>query len=160
MGTPLRIRQAVRALVVRPDDAVLLVRFEFPDETVWATPGGGIEDDEEHPEALRRELHEEVGLREFTMGPALWTRTRLWPWSPLWDGQSETFYLVRVPEHFEPAPLLSWDQLRLEGVTAVAWWTPEAMATTSERFTPSRLVELHEHLRRHGPPDAPFDVGV
>ncbi|MFM7686187.1 MAG: NUDIX domain-containing protein, partial [Actinomycetota bacterium] len=40
----LRIRDAVRALVLDPDDRILMVRFEFPDAgTRWALPGGGIE---------------------------------------------------------------------------------------------------------------------
>ncbi|HEX2427771.1 MAG TPA: NUDIX domain-containing protein [Gaiellaceae bacterium] len=36
----LRLRDAVRAVVVDPDERVLLVRFEFPNRTGWATPGG------------------------------------------------------------------------------------------------------------------------
>ena len=52
----LRIRPAARALVVDPDDRVLLVRFEFPAGTRWALPGGGIEPGETPEEAIRREL--------------------------------------------------------------------------------------------------------
>ena len=44
----LRIREAVRALVLDPEHRVLLVRFEFRDGTRWALPGGGL-DDNEHP---------------------------------------------------------------------------------------------------------------
>ena len=43
--TEIRIRQAVRALLVTPDRHILLVRFEFPTRTVWSLPGGGIDDD-------------------------------------------------------------------------------------------------------------------
>ena len=41
--TELRIRQAVRALLVTDADEIMLVRFEFPKGTVWSTPGGGLE---------------------------------------------------------------------------------------------------------------------
>ena len=58
----LRIRPAARAIVLDPDDRILLVRFEFPDGTFWATPGGGIEPGETPEEAVRRELAEEAGL--------------------------------------------------------------------------------------------------
>ena len=58
-GSELRIREAVRALVIDPDDRVLLVRFEFPNTgTHWATPGGGVEPGETDHQALRRELDE------------------------------------------------------------------------------------------------------
>ena len=43
----LRIRSSVRAVVLDPADRVLLVRFEFPTATVWATPGGGQEPGED-----------------------------------------------------------------------------------------------------------------
>ena len=39
----LRIRPSARAVVIDPEGRVLLVRFEFPRGTVWATPGGGQE---------------------------------------------------------------------------------------------------------------------
>ena len=65
----MRIREAVRALVLDPDDRVLLVRFEFPTATVWAMPGGGIEAGETIDDALRRELTEELGLSRDTADP-------------------------------------------------------------------------------------------
>src|SRR5215216_2278932 len=45
-STALPLRPAVRALVLDPADRVLLVRFQWPDKTVWAPPGGGIESGE------------------------------------------------------------------------------------------------------------------
>ena len=66
----LRLRQAVRAIVLDPDDRILLVRFEFPPagpglarRVVWATPGGGLEDGESDGAGIRRELLEEARLR-------------------------------------------------------------------------------------------------
>jgi ADP-ribose pyrophosphatase YjhB (NUDIX family) len=44
--TELRIREAVRAVVLDPDDRVLLVRLEFPHWTGWAMPGGGVDEGE------------------------------------------------------------------------------------------------------------------
>ena len=100
----LRLRQGVRAVVLDPDDRTLLVRFEFPDTTFWATPGGGLEPDESHEQALVRELEEEVGLTDVTLGPLIWTRTHVVPFaSGLWDGQTERYFLLRTPR-FEPAP--------------------------------------------------------
>ena len=102
--TGLRIRRAVRAAVLDPDDRIMLVRFEFPNVTVWATPGGGQEPGEDDEATVRRELHEELGLRVDEIGPHIWTRTHVIPFlDGTWDGQRDHVYLVRTPS-FTPAP--------------------------------------------------------
>lgn len=163
-STEPRLRPAARALVVDPDDRVLLVRFEWT-MTVWATPGGGIEAGETVEQALRRELVEEVGLHEVDIGPHLWTRTVHIPMGEgRWDGQRETVHLVRTTA-FDPSPALTWEQLRAEGVVGIEWWTLDSLRAldTSEgsgiRLAPSALVGLVEQLLREGPPPTPHEIG-
>lgn len=158
----LRIRPAVRGIVLTPDADVLLVRFEFPTRTVWALPGGGLEDGEDHVTALGRELAEEVGLAEPEIGPHVWDREHLIAHDDgKWDGQRDRFYLTPVPGRFEPRPQLSWAQLRAERVHEIRWWTlPEIEAATDHWFAPRRLGELLRTLHEAGPPDAPLDSGV
>jgi 8-oxo-dGTP pyrophosphatase MutT (NUDIX family) len=155
-----RLRRATRAIVLDDTPAILLVRFDFGDRVVWATPGGGIEEEETDELALRRELFEEAGLDAFELGPLVWTRTH---WAPMgggrWDGQTERYYLVRA-ERFEPLPRLTWEELRYEGMTAVRWWALDELETATEPFAPSRLPLLVRDLVRHGPPAEPIDVGV
>jgi 8-oxo-dGTP diphosphatase len=155
-----RLRQATRAVVLDPDGAVLLVRFDFGGRVVWATPGGGVEPEERDEDALRRELDEEAGLVGFELGPLVWTRTHRVPLGGgRWDGQTERYYLVRT-ERFEPAPRLTWAELRAEGMTAVRWWTLDELEAADEVFAPRRLPELVRELILHGPPWEPFDVGL
>lgn len=158
----LRIRSSVRALVLDPADRVLLVRFEFPEVTVWATPGGGQEVDEDDDATLRRELDEELGLHGIHIGPHIWNRLHVIPFlDGRWDGQRDRIYLVRT-DTFEPAPRLTWEQLRAERVHELRWWTSEELSRPAEdvRFAPRRLPELVAELLTAGPPDAPVDVGV
>jgi 8-oxo-dGTP diphosphatase len=156
----LRIREAVRALVLDPDHRVLLVRFEFPvTGTRWALPGGGLEPGESDHDALHRELTEELGLDEAIIGPHIWDRLHIIPFvNGLWDGQRERIYLVHTPA-FEPSPRLSWEELHAEFVFEVRWWHPHEL-TVGLPFVPATL---HDHLHtvlRDGPPIRPVDVGI
>ena len=155
-----RIRQAARAVVLDQDDRILLVSFDGLEHTVWLTTGGGIDEGETDEDAVRRELWEEVGLAGFELGPLIWTRMHLQPLAGgRWDGQSERYYLVRVPA-FEPVPHLTWEQLREEGMTAARWWTVDELEAADALFAPRRLPALVRLLLEEGPPSEPVDVGL
>ena len=143
-----------------PDDRVLLVHFRLPDIELWAAPGGGVEDGESPIDAVRRELHEEVGHPDAEIGPAIWTRRHLFPLSDDSDGQAETFFLARVTSSEPRDSLLTPEQLLEENVTAVAWWSLDDLLASDELFAPRRLPHLLADLLANGPPDTPIDVGV
>jgi 8-oxo-dGTP pyrophosphatase MutT (NUDIX family) len=93
----LPIRRGVRALVVDPDDRVLLLRYGSAHDTWWITPGGGADKGESDEVALRRELREELGLEAFEIGEMLWEHERHFLGEPGFGGQRNRNYLVRVP---------------------------------------------------------------
>jgi 8-oxo-dGTP diphosphatase len=162
--TELRIRQAVRALLVTPDQHILLVRFEFPDATVWSLPGGGLDPGESHLDALHRELIEEVGLHDPVVGTHVWNREHLIAHlDGLWDGQQDRYYLVETSGRFEPTPALSWEQLREERLHELRWWHLDDIETATIDgvwFSPRRLGALLRELVTEGPPGTPLDTGV
>lgn len=157
----LRIREAVRALLLTPHEEVLMVRFEFPSRTVWALPGGGLEAGEDHVQALHRELGEEVGLSDVELGPHIWNREHIIPFiDGRWDGQRDRVFLVPT-ERFEPRPTLSWSRLRAERLHEIRWWSIDELRTADDVvFAPQRMLELIERLLVEGPPDAPIDTGI
>ncbi len=160
----LRIREAVRALLITPDAHVLLVRFEFPTRTVWALPGGGLDPGETHLEALGRELIEEVGLHDPVVGAHVWNREHIIAFEDgLWDGQRDRYYLVEAPERFEPTPALSWEQLRAERLHELRWWHAddiEQATSDSVVFAPAQLGRHLRTLIADGAPSTPIDTGV
>lgn len=163
-----RLRTAVRALLVDDEGHVLLARYEFPAGTVWALPGGGLDDGESTEAGLRRELDEELGLSSFDLGPHIWNREHIIPMSTGHDGQRDTIHLVRIGR-FDPRPRIGWDALRAEHVHELRWWSPVelgSMPTALEirhgetRFAPRRLAELVRLLLDDGPPSTPIDTGI
>jgi ADP-ribose pyrophosphatase YjhB (NUDIX family) len=156
----LRIREAVRALLIDPDDRVLLVKFIFPSATVWALPGGGLEPDESAHDGLRRELAEEVGLHGVQIGAHLWNRVHVIPFlDGSYDGQREQIFEVHTPA-FEPAPQFTWEELRAEHVHEIRWWTRAELRTTDEQLVPTDLVHLLDDLSAHGPPPKPITIAA
>jgi 8-oxo-dGTP pyrophosphatase MutT (NUDIX family) len=154
------LRPAARALVLDPNDRVLLVRYVNPDTGghFWTTPGGGIKPAESLEDAIRRELREETGL-DAELGPMIWTRREVYVWAGMTIDQPEQFILVRAPE-FEPEPDIGLKGLAAEDVHELRWWTLEELEASDAVFYPTRLAHILRQLLEQGPPHEPNDVGV
>ena len=125
-------RPAVRALVLDDAGRTLLVRFFHPSgSSFWSTPGGAIDPGESDEQALRRELAEETGLRDFALGPLVHERVHVFVWNRV-VRQSERIYLVRTGA-YEPLPEVD---LVAEGVHDVRWWTLEELERTEDEVAP------------------------
>jgi len=135
------------------------VHFEFPDWTLWATPGGGVEPGETLEMAIRRELLEEVGLVDVDLGPVIWERTHVFPFAEF-SGQYEKFFLIRTSTSVIN-PSFSQQELLAERLTASRWWTVQEIREASdELFAPRQLASLMEMLLTEGPPSEVVDTGV
>jgi 8-oxo-dGTP diphosphatase len=109
-------RILVVAAVVRHGDAILITRRpDRPDRPgQWEFPGGKVEPGESEPDALRREIREELGC-ELEVGPLLLRHGHRYP-----DVEVDlAFYAAGLPAGAAPAPL---------GVAAIAWAQADALA--------------------------------
>jgi 8-oxo-dGTP diphosphatase len=156
----MRLRHSVRALILDPEDHVLLVRFHWDGLDIadgfWANPGGGIEPGETRLHAMRRELYEETGLAVEALGPEVWTKTAVFPMTQ-WDGQVDHIHLYRT-ERFDPAPAMSPAQLAAENLRAIRWWSPKELTTPDVTFSPRSLPALLSRLRDEGVPAHPIEL--
>jgi 8-oxo-dGTP diphosphatase len=153
----IRLRPAVRAVVLDPDDRLLLVHLDWPGWDGWVLPGGGIDPGEDPFDALRRELLEEAGLTPVEIGPLLWHREVRFPMGA-WDGQREQVHLVRTPA-FDPAPAMTAAELAAEHVAGLRWWTLEELSAATVVVAPRNLIGLVAQLLRDGPPPVPHLIG-
>ena len=161
--TQLRLRPAVRGLVMDADNHVLMVRLVFPRGAFWVLPGGGIDDGEDHMDALHRELLEETGLVGATIGAPVWTRTHHFQLIDTdgveWRGQTETVYMVRT-ERFTPSPSFTEEELRAENLHEHRWWSIVDMLAYDgdDFFTPRDIASFLHVIINEGIPSVPFEI--
>jgi 8-oxo-dGTP pyrophosphatase MutT (NUDIX family) len=155
MPTP---RRAARLLLVDPEQRVLLLKLVHPDRgTVWwTTPGGGLNPGETHQQAAQRELQEEVGLRDATIGPALWRNQRYFRQRGQVFFQEEMFFLARV-EPFE-VDMSGRDVNERENQVDHRWWTLDEIRASTENIYPRGLATLLAELLENGPPPEPIAI--
>jgi ADP-ribose pyrophosphatase YjhB (NUDIX family) len=153
-------RVAARVLLLDPSGRVLLVRFEdrVTDYAWWATPGGGVQPGESLEEAARREVREETGLGDLSLGPIVWLREFEFTWRDLRYRQTEHIFAARVDE-FEPT-LDGFESYELDLLPEHRWWSVDEIERSRERFGPRRLGGLLRELLTDGFPPQPVLIGA
>jgi len=159
------LRHSARAIVLDEDDRILLCRFAIPEPAgtvVWAAPGGGIERGETPLAALRRELHEEIGLVVATDPPHVWHQEVTAPGHAAgYDGVVNDYFLVRTSS-FDPRGAMSDDELATENINGFHWWELQDIADYrgSELFSPRDLATPLAALIDNEVPTRPVPLGL
>ncbi|GGU37986.1 NUDIX hydrolase [Streptomyces violascens] len=147
-------REAARAVILDTDQRVLLLRYEENDG-FWATPGGSLEPGEDYPSALRRELGEELGATDITLGAQIAERSQ----DHLVGGhpvrQVEKYWLV----HATPAAIDPARATQPDNIDSIRWWTLDELLSTGERVYPRGLADLITDILTTGAPEQPAVLG-
>ena len=139
---PLRV--SARVVLLDAQDRVLLVQHPMLEPTdafdsVWVSPGGGVEADETLEEAAARELLEEVGVADVELGPLLWLRRIVLTFNGYPQTFEENFFLGRI-DTFDLVPHTNADADEL--IADIRWWTLDEINASSEYFAPRDLAKL------------------
>ena len=120
----------------------------------WATPGGKVEDGETHPQAVARELREELGIRAASIGPHLATRVKdhLVAGQPV--RQAEQYYLARA----DAASVSAAAATQPDNIQDHRWWTLDELAATGQTVYPVGLATLLQGILGSGPPPEPVTL--
>jgi ADP-ribose pyrophosphatase YjhB (NUDIX family) len=147
----LPIRHVARAIVLDPADRILLIAYaslhaKGPDGAplrFWFMPGGGLEPGEDHVTACARELHEEIGRSDVTVGPQVAACDG--PFHLFRDPRDarERYFLVRLPDDRVDTSRLA--ETEDNPVLGTRWWSLPELEATQERIEPAGLAGVVAH---------------
>lgn len=149
------IRKTARAVLLDPDNRILLFEFHLPAGFIsdsprrfWATVGGEIEPGEDVEQALVREVREETGIAGCFFGPELWFGSNMLVIKGVPTRTLERFFLVRSPVAALGAT--SWTDVEKDVMRRHKWWTAEELLTTGETVFPAKLGYWLQLFLRQG----------
>lgn len=157
----MQTRKSSRAIVLNKQNQIFLFQYTFDffaeKESIWITPGGGLDDGESFEEALKRELFEEMGIKLTEPAMFVFYRTPLYE---LKDGETvrseERFYLVRLDE--TEFSCTGWTESEKERMTAGKWWSAEEIKASGEKFFSADILGILERLSRGEIPGKPMEI--
>ena len=106
--------KAAGGIVTSHGQTLLIYRNER-----WDLPKGMVEADEEIESAALREVQEETGISDLTLGPLLTTTFHIYNTYGRWTLKQTWWYLMTTPQTAETTPQTA------EGITKATWLAPD-----------------------------------
>ncbi len=149
-------RPSVRVVCVDPDQRILLLRWRDPatGNYIWEPPGGGIEADEDALAAARRELNEEAGLLDVSIGERSVIVSRKLRWNGVDFAGEEAFFLCLLSSASEVRPG-GLEQYEAEQLQEHRWVPWHELGHLPDPVEPPQLLEVLTELV----PDGPWAMG-
>jgi 8-oxo-dGTP pyrophosphatase MutT (NUDIX family) len=161
----LPVRDIARALVFDPHQRLLLIAYEAVRDVdparpglrrFWFLPGGGLDEGEDHETALRRELDEEIGIRDARIGPLVGRCEGSFRLFRTPRFARERYFVVRLhDDRIDTARLAETED---NPVLDVRWWPLIDLKETDEFVEPQGLALLAQRIIEGDPPDVPVTL--
>ncbi len=157
----MRVRKSSRAILLNPKNEIFLFKLELPmlleHPTLWVTPGGGVENDENFEQALYRELHEELGLDRIENYRWIFYRNKPFVYNSGEEFMSEErYYLIRV--NHSDLFFGNMDELEKRLTKDWKWWSVDEIRNSSERFFANDLDEKLTRILHGLIPEEPSEI--
>ena len=146
------VRRAARAIILTPDNEVLLMRMAFPwqDEDLWILPGGGIEPGESERQAVEREIYEETGASGLLVRAAVWEREFLVEATSTL--MKQCYFLAHAARFVPQATALLGNEQNW--LREYRWWSLDALLAAADlNVEPTNIARGIEHLISNGLPE-------
>ncbi|MDT0268649.1 NUDIX domain-containing protein [Streptomyces sp. DSM 44915] len=154
-------RTAARVVLIAGGTHTLLVHGRNPHQPAagswWFTPGGGCEPDESLAAAARRELYEETGIADLTLGPVVWTRSVAHPYLKDQFLCQEEHYFVGFTDSRQLRQVAWTDEERRQ-LLGMRWWDADELAATTETILPPILPRSLPRLIAGDYPPSPVHL--
>ncbi len=154
-------RPAARVVLLDGAARIFMMRASDPVDPHkppwWEIPGGGADRNEDLAQAARRELYEETGFKDVTLGPCVWTQYVEFEFAGMRFESDESIFIG-----WTDAPA-QWQPKRLEALEAAAfesakWWEIEELLQSDEPVLPARLREFLPDVAAGLLPETPLDI--
>lgn len=165
--TGLPERETSRALLIDPADRLLLISYQAARDVdparpgkrdFWYTPGGGREPGESPEQTCLRELAEETGLTDLTLGPRIAHRAAPQTLFARKRFVRETYFLVRAPHARIDTTRLQ--ETEGDPVLDVRWWSLADLRTPGLVIEPPSIIALFADILGNRIPEAPRDLAA